>query len=117
MDEIWIRVLLVSIVVGVAGGLGLLQRGRGYRPTQLASSSFEPGIYLFASNSCSTCPAARSTMIEAIGAKAFSEVVWERDPAQFELAGVDSVPTVMIVDGNGGVRLQPGHPDPTAWQL
>lgn len=117
MDEFWVRVLLVSVVVGVSVGLGLLQRGRGSYPNQLSSSSFEPGIYLFASESCSTCPAARSRMIEALGAGAFSEVVWERDPAQFELAGVDSVPTVMIVDGNGGVRLQPGHPDPTGWKL
>ena len=115
MDEIWTRVIVVSGVVIVALSWSMIQRRRSRGIHEPTRSSLEPGIYLFSSKTCSTCPAARSEMVGALGA-GFSEIVWEEDPELFELAGVDSVPAVMIVDGQGGMRLKPGHPEPSTWQ-
>jgi len=109
MDEVWLRVVLVSAAFLIAGGIALARRRR--RPVRtLRSLDLAGGVYLFTSDGCDTCDTARATLADSLGAGGFTEMIWERDSERFEALAVDAVPAVLVVDETGHGRLYPGQP-------
>jgi hypothetical protein len=112
MDEVWLRVLLVSTVFLVAAGIAMFRRRRPPVRT-IRSLDLAGGVYLFTSDGCETCATARAKLEESLGHGKFSEVTWEREPEHFEALGIEAVPAVLVVDESGNGRLYPGQPPRT----
>jgi hypothetical protein len=109
MDDVWLRVVLVSTVFLVVTGIAMFRRRR--RPVRtIRSLDLAEGVYLFTSEGCETCATAREKLAASLGDREFAEVVWEREPVQFEALGIDAVPAVLVVDVDGHGRLYPGQP-------
>jgi hypothetical protein len=108
MDEVWLRVVLVSAVFLIAGGIALARRR--HRPVRtIRSLDLAPGVYLFTSDGCDTCATARAKLADSLG-EGFEEFVWEREPEHFGALAVEEVPSVLVVDETGHGRLYPGQP-------
>jgi hypothetical protein len=109
MDEVWLRVVLVSTAFLTATGIAKYRRRR--RPVRtIRSLDLAGGVYLFTSEGCETCATARAKLSASLGDREFAEVIWEQEPVQFEALGIDAVPAVLVVDESGHGRLYPGQP-------
>jgi hypothetical protein len=108
MDEVWLRVVLVSAVFLIAGGIALARR-RHAPVRKIRSLDLESGVYLFTSEGCDTCATARAKLAGSLG-DGFTEFVWEREPEHFGALAVEAVPSVLVVDETGHGRLYPGQP-------
>ena len=108
MDEVWLRIVLVSAAFLIAGGIALARRR--HRPVQKISSlDLVAGVYLFTSEGCDTCATARAKLADSLG-DGFTEFVWEREPEHFAALAIEAVPSVLVVDDSGHGRLYPGQP-------
>jgi thioredoxin-like negative regulator of GroEL len=56
----------------------------------------------FSSRTCASCAQARDLLNEVASGR-YREIGWEDDPDGWSTFGVESVPTVVLVDGNGRV--------------
>lgn len=112
MDEIWVRLALIAGAVAVAGSVALLQRSRSRDPVRrIESTDLAEGVYLFSSASCESCNRARDRLRERLGEAGYTELAWSEEPGVFEDVGVDAVPAVLVVNGDGRATLYPGQPD------
>ena len=111
MDDVWVRAGLVIGALALAVAIGLWQRRAVRGPERVISETrLDPGLYLFTSQACPTCAAARSTLEESVGLDGFSEFVWEAEPGRFAALGISAVPAVLLVAEGGDGRLYPGQP-------
>lgn len=110
MDDVWLRVAVVAAAFLIAVGIAMARRGNRRPVRSIRSLDLAAGVYLFTSEGCSTCEAARSKMDGSLSDE-YTELVWEREPERFHALGVDAVPSVLIVDGKGHGQLYPGQPD------
>jgi hypothetical protein len=109
MDEVWLRVVLVSAAFLIAGGIALAKRR--HRPVMtIRSLDLEGGVYLFTSEGCDTCATARAKLADSLG-DGFTEFIWEREPEHFGSLAIEAVPSVLVVDESGHGRLYPGQPN------
>lgn len=107
MNEFTIRLLvLVALVALVAVAVWRQRRVAVTRPTPVARPDLGAGIHLFASSACRSCLDARKVLTQAYGDR-FVEISYEDDPTRFGRLGISSVPTVMVLDGDGnGLRWE-----------
>jgi MYXO-CTERM domain-containing protein len=118
MDDVWARVGLVSVALGLAVLAAFWQRRRRRSPIrEVPSGDLSPGVYFFSSETCSTCARARDQLDRVLGQAAYTEVRWEDRPGPFNEFGVDAVPAVLIVRTPGKGRLFPGQPDQALAEL
>lgn len=101
-----LRLLLITAVILVAAGLGLLARRKlSYHPrVDITGAGFDPGLVVFTSTACRRCKevlvAARAT-----GAP-LREVTYELEAGTLEEIGVIGVPLTLVVDRSGQVSRQ-----------
>lgn len=103
MPDVLARLLVVVAVVAaavVAAAVG--RRGGARRRRRAALPGLAPGVYLFTSATCSTCPAARTELTAALGAGGFEEIAYETRPDDFARCGVERVPVLAVVGPGGG---------------
>jgi hypothetical protein len=108
MSEIWIRAGLVAGALALAAAAAILRRARSRRSREVSAGGLGVGVYLLTSSSCPTCGPARQRVIDAVGEGGFIELSWESDPGAFRDSGVDTVPSLLVVEGSGRARLYPG---------
>ncbi|MCI0678222.1 MAG: hypothetical protein L0Z63_04170 [Actinobacteria bacterium] len=111
MDDLWVRLALVSVLtLAVIVGARRVRRSRP--GSSLERTGLAPGVYLFTARTCGDCGEAR----RRLAGRAFTEVEWETDPGLFAELGITRVPGTLIVavDGSGawheGVRADLGNP-------
>jgi hypothetical protein len=115
MDEVWLRTLAVTGVVGVVVLVARLSRRRRI-DRSLSATGLDPGVYLFTSRTCGDCDAARRRLADRVGPDAYREVEWELEPGLFTDLAIDRVPSTLVVavDGSGvwaeGVPSELGDP-------
>ena len=107
MNEFTIRLLvLVALAALVAVAIWRQRRIAEVRPTPVARPDLGAGIHFFASSTCRPCLDARKVLTQAYGER-FVEISYEDDPTRFGRLGISSVPTVMVLDGDGnGLRWE-----------
>ena len=104
-DEV-MRAAVVLVVVAVALGVAAVQRrGRAMRRVGRSFDGLEGGIYLFRSDTCSSCETMRQRLQEA-GIE-YSEFSAEAEPKTLERYRIDKVPSVarVEVDGTGWLAV------------
>lgn len=112
MDEVWVRVVLVAAVLGLALVVVLWQRRRAGRAVRVVpAGDLSEGVYLFSSTSCRSCESARQTLTSRLGENGFTEFVWQEGSVRFDDLEIGAVPAVLVVAANGSGRLYPGQPD------
>ncbi len=112
MDDLWVRVGLVALMLVVAISAAVwLRRGKQNPIRDISSADLIPGVYLFTSESCPTCALARAQLSQALEDATYMEVRWEDQPEKFVELGVDAVPAILIVKVPGIGRLYPGQPE------
>ena len=112
MSELAFRVLAVALIILGAGAVAWAQRRPRRARRRGAGPSLEPGVYLFSSKSCLECDPARDRLSERLGPNGFVEIAWESDRVIFEEAGVEAVPTTIVVAEGGEVTIIEGVPGP-----
>ena len=104
MSEIWLRAVIV-VAAAAAGVVAawIARRRSARRPRRVRMPGLGPGLVLFTSEACDTCPPARTALIERFGPDGFTEVVWEHEPSMFDRYAVGRVPTLVSLgeDGDG----------------
>jgi hypothetical protein len=109
MSEAAVRLMIVA-AIGLAVILVMsVRRLRPVRGRRIATT-LEPGVYLFSSRSCLECDPARARLLEHFGWDGFVEVAWESDRQLFEEAGIDAVPTTLLVGEKGRATFVEGIP-------
>ena len=108
MSEVWIRVGLVAGALAIAAVAAMVWRARSRRSRDVPAGALSTGVYLLTSSSCPTCVPARQRVVDALGEDGFVELSWEEDPEAFQDSGVDIVPALLVVGGEGRARLYPG---------
>jgi len=112
MDELWVRVGLVALMLVVAISVAVWLRREKQSPIRdISSGDLMPGVYLFTSESCPTCALARAQLSQALEDATYIEVRWEDHPGKFVELGVDAVPAILIVKVPGIGKLYPGQPE------
>jgi thioredoxin-like negative regulator of GroEL len=61
-----------------------------------------PAIVFFSSRTCASCTEVRE-LLDEVAADRYREIGWEDDPDGWTAFGVESVPTVVLVDRNGTI--------------
>jgi len=112
MGETAFRVLIVGLIILGAGAVAWAQRRPRPARRRAAGPALEPGVYLFSSKSCLECDPARDRLSQRLGPNGFLEIAWESDRDLFEAAGVEAVPTTMVVAEGGEVTIIEGVPGP-----
>jgi hypothetical protein len=98
---------MVLAVVAVALGVALVQRrGRAIRRVRRSFDGLNEGIYLFGSETCSSCESMRRRLKEA-GVE-FSEFGAEAEPEILRRYRVDKVPALAQVGADGSGWLAAG---------
>jgi glutaredoxin len=95
-------VVAILLVIAVARLIGRWQRP-SHPALDLGDLGPRPGIVLFTSTDCVNCKRAR-TVVESLEVPV-REVTWELEPKLLEAVGVDAVPLVAVVDGEGRIEL------------
>ncbi|HEX6299124.1 MAG TPA: hypothetical protein VF148_01505 [Acidimicrobiia bacterium] len=112
MNELWVRVALVTGALAIAGVIALVRHRHVRAGVHTVNArSLDAGVYFFSSATCATCVQARAKLDSALGGKGYREFAWESEPDAFTQYGVDQVPAVMVVDDGGRGRVYPGQPD------
>ena len=110
MDEIWIRLTLISGAMGVALLVTMILRSRSSSGSRrLETTGLAKGVYLFTSSGCLDCLSAREALVESLGDQ-FVEIEWNRNPALFDQLGVSAVPATLLVEPDGSGTVFPGQP-------
>ncbi len=104
MTEPVARGLLAAAIVGVPVLVAWL-RGR---PRRLRIGDFPadlgpfPGVYLFSSRTCPTCPPARE-LVQHVCGSTVRELTWPKDTVAFHKVGVGVVPASFVVGAKGRI--------------
>ena len=100
-SELVVRGLVVlAVVVGVL----IIARVRpSRRPAALSiSGNLEgPGVFLFTSEQCDSCSAARDVYRTVLGEGGFVEHSWDSDSALLTRLGVQEIPVGTVIDSEG----------------
>lgn len=75
---------------------------RRFRSRRTPPGVLAPGVYFLTSDGCDTCARARALLDK--NAIPYEELSWQREATTFELLGVDAVPSVVVVVGDGTGR-------------
>jgi hypothetical protein len=102
--------LVIALVV-------TLMRRNPVRTTVVSPGDLTPGVYLFTSGTCADCLPARERLVEMLGTGGFREIAWEQDPDSFARAGIDVVPSTLVVGVDGSATSFPGVPDEAVERL
>jgi hypothetical protein len=102
--------LVIALIVA-------LMRRNPARRVVGSSGDLTPGIYLFTSGTCADCVSARERLVEMLGPSGFREIEWEHDPDSFARAGIDVVPSTLVVGVDGSATSFPGVPDEAVERL
>ncbi len=95
MDELVVRAGVVAVVaVAVLLIARRTPKVRREWPTGVLDG---PSIVFFSSRTCDSCKETRTILDEALAGR-YREIGWEDDPDGWVEFGVDSVPTVVLVD-------------------
>lgn len=109
MDDILWRGLVVITVAAVAVLWGVAtRRGRAFRRRRVEMPGMDPGLYLFTSEACASCPQARLVLDEQ-GA-IWTEISYQEAPECFAEYRIDRVPTMVHVRADGTGWAAPGIP-------
>ena len=112
MSDELMKIAVVLFVAAVALGVAFVQRrGRAIRRLSRSFDGLDEGIYLFGSESCSSCEMMRHRLREA-GIE-FSELGAEGEAEIFVRYGIDKVPAVARVGADGSGWLAVGVITPT----
>ncbi len=85
MTDLSVRFAVVTTVILVAlAWAALRRRGAAWRRRAVEMPGLGPGVYLFTSETCTSCPAARDSLTEALGSQRFEEISYEERPELFE---------------------------------
>ncbi|MGH8916661.1 MAG: hypothetical protein ACRDZM_19375 [Acidimicrobiia bacterium] len=111
MSDVWIRLGLITVVLGLGliVGAALHIRDRR-RPAPIDVTGLAPGVYFFSSATCHECLPARDLIEAALGPEGFVEVKWEEQPATFAEIGIEEVPATIVVEEDRPARLFTGIP-------
>lgn len=110
MDELAVRLAIVTVAAVGAFVLVRTVGGRDTRPRSVETGDLDPGVYLFTSSACGDCDTARLSLQAALDKRGFDEIRWEDDPETFERLGVGAVPATLVVRP-GSSLLYPGSPE------
>jgi hypothetical protein len=111
MSEVWLRIAIVAGAILVIALVVALMRRNPVRKTVGSTGDLTPGIYLFTSGTCADCGPARERLVEMLGPGGFREIEWEQDPDSFARAGIEMVPSTLVVGVDGSATSFPGIPD------
>lgn len=102
MTDLSVRLAVVAVVVLVAlAWAALRRRGAAWRRRAVEMPGLGSGVYLFTSETCSSCPAARDSLTVALGSHGFEEITYEEQPELFDRLSITRVPTVAQVRSDG----------------
>lgn len=108
--------IVVGAVLVIALAVALIRRNP-VRRTVESSGDLTPGVYLFTSGTCADCLPARERLAEMLGTDGFREIEWEQDPDSFAHAGIEVVPSMLVVGADGSATSFPGVPDEAVERL
>jgi hypothetical protein len=109
MDEVWMRLAVVAMAAAVIGAAALFARRQPRAAgSRMSGTSLPEGVHLFTSETCSACVPARKAVESAFGPGGYREIRWGEKAGGF--AGVEKVPTVIIVKGDGSAVRWVGVP-------
>ena len=97
MDDLAIRLAIVTVAAVGAFALVRTAGSRETRPRSVETGDLNPGVYLFTSSTCGDCDTARLSLQAALDTHGFDEIRWEDDPETFERLGVGAVPATLVV--------------------
>jgi hypothetical protein len=117
MSEVWLRIAIVAGAILVIALVVALARRNPVRKTVESSGDLTPGIYLFTSGTCADCLPARERLVDKLGPEGFRVIEWEQDPDTFAVAGIEVVPSTLVVGVDGSATSFPGVPDETVERL
>jgi hypothetical protein len=107
MDDLTLRVTVVSALVIVVFGLTLLANRFGeprHAAVSLGDVSVPPGVVLFSSTECSTCKVVAANLRKL--AVPLREITYELESATLSELGVDAVPLTLLVGENQQILWQ-----------
>lgn len=124
MNDIAIRLVILTVVIATAGIVTLRRRNRAEAPTQprgtvpaqldrrdFVDEATEWLVVAFTSSTCSTCAdVMRKASVLKSAQVAVQEVEYVRDRRLHDRYHIDAVPAVVIADADGVVRF--GHLGP-----
>jgi hypothetical protein len=109
MDEVWMRLAVVSAAAAIICAAALLARRQSKAvESRMSAISLPQGVHLFTSETCSACVPARKAVESAFGPGGYQEISWEDNAGRF--AEVEKVPTVIIVKDDGSAVRWVGVP-------
>jgi hypothetical protein len=117
MSELWLRIAIVFGAFLVIALVVALMRRNPVRKTVESPGDLTPGVYLFTSGTCSDCGPARERLASMLGPGGFREIEWEQDPDSFARAGIDVVPSTLVVGVDGSATSFTGMPDDAVERL
>jgi hypothetical protein len=93
---------LVVVVVAVVLIVAVARVRPEHKPVALnIKGNLEgPGIFLFTSETCDSCEAARAIYRDVLGADGFTEISWDTEPALLTRLGVEEIPVGTVLDGS-----------------
>lgn len=102
MTDLSLRLAVAAVVVlGALAWPALRRRGAAWRRRAVEMPGLGPGVYLFTSETCTSCPAARDSLTVALGTHRFEEIAYEERPDVFVRLSITRVPTVAQVRSDG----------------
>jgi hypothetical protein len=109
MTEPTVRVLVLIGVGLVVVAFWWWERRTGAKVRIIPPPGLEPGVTLFASETCDSCRAARRVLGAVVGS-GYREVTFEDDPPGFGRYGIARVPSIVLVEPDGKATLVEGVP-------
>lgn len=99
MDEGRVLIVVMAAVLAIGAGR-LTGRGKALVRRPRRFPGLEDGLYLFTSNTCTTCSTLRRSLEDA--EVAFVEIGYEQEPSTFERLRIDRVPAIGKVSAERG---------------
>ena len=99
--EALLRVVFVVVAAAVVVVLARWRPARRPVPLTILGNLQGPGVFLFTSDSCGSCHAAREVYSDVLGPDGFTEHTWEADAALLSRLGVEEIPVATVIDASG----------------
>ena len=100
-SDVLARIVVVGVSVGLILAVARIRPHR--RPTRLKvhGNLSGPGVFLFTSDACDSCHAARAVYADVLGEDGFTEHTWEAEPALLTRLGVEEIPVATVLNAHG----------------
>ena len=71
------------------------------KPLSIAGNLDGPGVFLFTSETCDSCVAARAVYVDVLGEDGFVEHSWEAQASLLTRLGVEEIPVGTVLGADG----------------